>query len=847
MTTPKAGALVALLTLDEKAALTAGKDLWSTVGVPAHGIPSVGLTDGPNGARGRGLPGIGTDSSSCTPCGSALGATWDVGLVEQIGALIGREARAKGCHVLLAPTVNIHRSPLGGRTFESFSEDPFLSGRLAAAYIQGAQSAGVATAVKHFAGNEAERERMTADSLIDERALREIYLLPFELAVREGGSLSLMTAYNRLNGSWCSEHAELLRILRQEWKFDGFVVTDWFAGAHTVAAAEAGLDLEMPGPGRAFGPAIAEAVRAGQLAESTLDLIAARQLSVYERVGALDASGEVPAVDTEQDRALLRSAAAEAMVLLRNEGSLPLALETLGSIAVIGPHAARPQIAGGGSAQVRPHHRTSPIDALRERVPPMTQVRYARGLDINTSLPLLDGARLRTADGSPGLAVEWFAGANQQGAPIARTSVSESSFGFTDPPVAGSEDGWSLRASGRFTPLESGPHLWTLSQAGVARLLVDGQVLIDGAIDPPPAPGIHFFGLGSIDLTATIELTEAREYEVVIELTSPPGALIGGVRVGCRPAVESGLIERAVAAAAESDVAIVFAGTSDEWESEGRDREFLGLPGEQDELIHRVAAVNPKTIVVVNAGAPVAMPWAQDVSAIVHVWFGGQEMSEAVVDVLTGEVDPGGRLPTTFPLRIEDTPAFGSFRPENHVVRYAEGIFVGYRWYDARRIPTLFPFGHGLSYGDIAVGTPTESATTFHSGESLVVDVPVENVGTCPGTVVVQGYVVPADAPVVRPPQELKAFDKVRLDPGQLWSLQLTFDDRSFSYWHSGDGHAITGEAVNALSAIPGMAAGIGELSGTPAGWVMVPGDYDIVVARSSAEPLHRVRIHVAG
>jgi beta-glucosidase len=602
----------------------------------------------------------------------------------------------------------------------------------------------------------------------------------------------------------------------------------------------------MPGPGRAYGPALAAAVTSGRLPEATLDELVERQLSVFAALGALDGPTEPPAVDTPQDRALLRQAASSSMVLLRNDGMLPLSLDTLPSVAVIGPNAGRGQIAGGGSAQVRPRSRTSPVDALRARADANTHVHYERGCDIDTSPPLLDGARVRTSDGGRGFAIDWFAGPEPVGAPVARTRIAESLIGFTDPPVPGlSGAAWSLRATSRFTPLESGPHTWTLSQAGIARLFVNETLLIDGAIEPPPPPGIHFFGMGSIDLTATAELTAGREYRVTIELMTPADALIGGVRVGCRPMAEADIMERAVAAAAKTDAAIVVAGTSDEWESEGRDREFLGLPGPQDELIRRVAAVNPKTVVVVNAGAPVSMPWAQDVSAVVQCWFGGQEMSDALVDVLTGESDPGGRLPTTFPLRIEDTPAFGSSQPEGHIVRYAEGIFVGYRWYDARRMPTLFPFGHGLSYGDITVGTPTLSAASFRAGQTLVVDVPVDNVGARPGTAVIQGYVVALDAPVARPPQELKAFAKLALGPGERMRVQLMFDDRSFSYWHGGDAHSITGEPVNELSALPGMAAGVGQPSGKPAGWLMAPGTYDVVIATSAAKEWHRVRVHV--
>jgi beta-glucosidase len=846
MTSRRVRDLISALTLEEKAALTAGRDLWSTAAIERLGIPAVGLTDGPNGARGMGLPGVGVVASACTPCGSGLGATWDVELLERIGALIGREARAKGCHVLLAPTVNIHRSPLGGRTFEAFSEDPLLSGRLAAGYIRGVQSQGVAATVKHLAGNENERERMTADSVIDERTLREIYLLPFELAVREGDVRAVMTAYNRLNGIWCGESAPLLGILRQEWGFDGLVMTDWFAGAHTVTAMQAGLNLEMPGPGRAFGPAVAVAVEKGGLDESSVTSCVEQLLETFERTGVFSETA-VPDVDRPEDRLLLRQAAAASCVLLTNDGLLPLEPGAIRSVAVIGPNAARTQIAGGGSAQVRPYRRSSILDALRDRIGDTVAVTYARGCSLDTSPPVCEGAQLRTPEGEPGLLVECFAGTQLAGDPVGRLVVSDTQVGFTDPPFGGLDPQcWSLRATGTFTPYEDGEHTWALSQAGRARLVIDGALVADGTVDPPGA-GPHFFGLGSADIQATLTMTAGRSYPITVELSSEGAVLVTGFRLGCLPVDGPDLIARAVAAAAAADVAVVVVGTNDEWETEGRDRDSLVLPGEQDLLVRRVVEANLRTVVVVNTGSPVALPWADDVSAVLHASFGGQEMGEGVVDVLTGRTDPGGRLATTFPLRLEDTPAFTSFVPENHVVRYTEGVFVGYRWYETRKLGVRFPFGHGLSYGSTSWAEPVLSSRHVASGMPLTVELAVSNTGTRRATDVVQCYVVPLAAPVSRPYQELKAFGKVDLEAGERAVVRLTLDDRAFSYWHTGDDHAVVGEPVNDLAGLGGsMAEGIGTPSGHPRGWRMAPGEYDIVLARSSAEPVHRVRVSVA-
>ena len=786
MTVEGVEALIAELTLEEKASLTAGHDLWSTVAIDRVGIPRVRVTDGPNGARGSSFLGSGTATAVCAPCGSALGATWDPVLVERVGEMLGDEARTKACRVLLAPTVNIHRSPLAGRNFECYSEDPLLSGMIAAAFVRGVQSRGVATTVKHFAGNDAEFERNTINSVIDERTLREIYLVPFELAVRQGGALGVMTAYNRLNGPFCSEHEELIgSILRDEWGFDGFVLTDWFANGSTEGAARAGTDLEMPGPARFFGPALAEAVRAGRVEEATVDGQVRRLLGVFERVGALedDPNAQEQSIDRPEHRALAREAASSAMVLLRNDGVLPFPT-TLRRIAVIGPNAARAQIMGGGSAGLRPHHRTSPLDALRARFGDDVELRFERGCDIDKSVPPIGGPALVAPDGRPGFAVELFAGHDRAGDAVHRTQREDGRLIFFGQPGPGvPEDAFSMRAVTRFTPAESGPHTFTLVQAGRARLLVDGEVAIDGTTDPPPPRGGELFGLGSIELEATLELTAERSVEVLVEYASKDAIAIYGVKVGWRAPAVADAMQRAVTAATEADAVIVVVGTNDDWESEGFDRSSMDLPGDQDELVTRVLAANPNTVVVVNSGSPVTMDWADAAPAVLQVWFGGQEMAEALVDVLTGTAEPAGRLPTTFPVRVEHNPSFGNFPGEHGEVRYGEGVLVGYRWYDARHIPPRFCFGHGLSYSTFTIGDAVASSREFTPGTELTVAIPVTNVGARRGAEVVQCYVAPAAARVTRPPQELKAFAKTWLDPGETDTVTLTLDDRSFAYW----------------------------------------------------------------
>ncbi|MGH8564885.1 MAG: beta-glucosidase H [Gammaproteobacteria bacterium] len=837
--------LVAELTLEEKARLTAGEDLWSTVPIDRLGIPKVRMSDGPNGARGSALLGAGPASAACTPCGSALGATWNPALVERVGAMVGEEARTKACRVLLGPTVNLHRSPLGGRNFECYAEDPLLAGRIAAAFVRGVQSRGVVTTVKHFAGNDAEFERNTINSVIDDRTLREIYLVPFELAVRDGGALGIMTAYNRLNGPFCAEHAGLLAILRGEWGFEGFVLTDWYALGSTVGSAEAGLDLEMPGPGRFFGPALARVVEAGAVDPARLDAKVRRLLSVFDRVGAFDDPPDTGerAIDRPEHRALVRAAAAEAMVLLKNGGVLPLDPAGLRTLAVIGPNADRAQIMGGGSASLRPHYRITPLQALRAHLGDRVPIRHERGCDIDRTTPRLGGTQLTTPDGTPGLVLEFFADPDLAGPVVYRRVSPDCRLLFVGEPAPEvPAETFSFRATGRFTPTDTGPHTFTLVQAGRARVLVDGEIVLDGTTDPPP-PGQKLCGFGSEEIAASVELVARRPCELVIEYSSRDTAMLRGVEIGCRLPSSDDLLDRAVAAAATADAVILLVGTNDDWESEGHDREAMDLPGDQDALVTRVVAANPNTVVVVNSGSPVTMGWAGETPAILQIWFGGQEMANALVDVLVGASEPAGRLPTTFPMRLEHNPSYGNFPGENGQIRYGEGVLVGYRWYEARRLPVRFPFGHGLSYTTFTIGAPHPSFGELPSGATLTVDVPITNTGGRRGAEVVQCYVAPLSSRVVRAPKELKAFAKVWLDPGETATVRLELDDRAFAYWQPGDPDWAAIQARLAGS-VP-VPAGRGGERRTEPGWYVDAGRYELHIGRSSHDVAHTVPITV--
>jgi beta-glucosidase len=789
--------LIAEMTIDEKAALAAGVDLWHGPGVERLGIPALKVTDGPSGARGEQWSGR---PSANFPCGSALGATWNPELVREVGTRLGIETKRKRAHALLAPTVNIHRHPLAGRNFECYAEDPFLAARMAVAYITGVQSEGVACTVKHFVANDSEFERMTISSELDERTLREISLVPFEAAVTEAGSWALMTAYNRVHGTYCSEHETLITMLRDEWGFDGVVISDWYGTHSTAPAANAGLDLEMPGPPQWFGARLADAVRAGEVPEVTVDDKVRRLLTLLDRTGRLgdEVSQDEECTDDPADRAIARRAAQESFVLLHNDdGMLPLG-EGVRTLAVIGPNADATVIQGGGSARVTPHPPVSPLGGLRARFGPGgVEVLHERGCYSFKRTPVLDDRVLPAP-----LHVEYFAGRERAGEPVYTEESARALFTYIGPVGHGVPNEFSMRVTGTVVAPESGEWTFTLVQVGRARLLLDGDVIVDNW--NPAGRSDAFMGFGSAEAGGTIELTAGEPHELEVQFV-PPGGL-GGLEIGCRPPAPPDLMDRAIALAERADAVVCVVGTDNDWETEGHDRASMALPAPQDDLVRAVAAANPRTVVVLNAASPIEMPWRDDVAAILQAWFPGEEWGNALADVLSGDVSPSGKLPTTFPIRLEDTPAFTSYPGERGQVHYGEGVFVGYRWYDARDIEPGFPFGHGLSY------TTFELAEPVWDGSALRLH--VTNTGAVRGAEVVQCYVHDVESSVARPPQELKAFVKVRLDPGESQELALPLDDRAFAFWD--------------------VAA---------QGWTVEPGEFELRIGTSSRDIRHRVTV----
>ncbi|MGH9209539.1 MAG: beta-glucosidase family protein [Acidimicrobiales bacterium] len=805
-----AGGVAGGLSFDEKAALTGGADLWHTVPVERLGVPALRLSDGPSGVRGPRFTG---DTSVCVPCSTALAATWDRALVERVGGLLGDQARAKDVHVLLAPTINLHRHPLGGRHFESFSEDPYLTAQVAVAYIRGVQSRRVACTAKHFVANDQEHERMEVSIEVDERTLHEMYLPPFEAAVRDAGVWAVMAAYNRLHGVHCSEHAGLLDvILRQDWGFDGLVMSDWY-GTHSTAAVGAGLDLEMPGPPRYLGHYLAAAVHQGDLPEAALDRAVSRLFGLLERVTGAPDEPQPPQL-VEDPAELGRIAARDAIVLLCNDDVLPLDPARHRTLAVLGPKADRPDIQGGGSAHVHPLYEVTPLDAIVERAGDTATVRHEAGVAQRPAVPL--GRRELRVPGSdePGLRIEYFEGAGFEGEPLRTGVVADSELFWLGPPLPGMVlDEISIRAMADFTPDRTGAWRLHVTNAGAALVRVDGAVVLDNL---GPQRGSSFFGRGSTPVEGEVVLEAGTTYPLAIELhiRRPPGVdtrWISGVHLHAQPPEDADAVARAVAAAADADVAVVVVG-ADKPDTEGADREGIDLPAAQTELIRAVAAANPATVVVLNTGSPVTMDWVDEVGAVAQLWYPGQEAGAALADVLFGDTDAAGRLPTSFPRRIEDTPAHPHYPGEHGRAPYGEGLFVGYRHYDAHQVEPLFCFGHGLSYtrfdyGELAVEVDEQQ-------RSAVVTLEIANVGDRQGREVVQLYVHDVAASVARPERELKQFAKVDLAPGETQAVRLELPAKAFAFWdvHHHD-------------------------------WMVEPGEFEIAVGASSRDIRRTIRI----
>ncbi len=761
---------LAKLDLDTKARLLGGQDMWSLPALPEIGLKSLVMSDGPIGVRG--VRWTAEDPSVALPSPTALAAAWDPELARRAGRLLAQEARRKGVHVLLAPTVNLHRTPLGGRHFEAYSEDPFLTGEIGTGYVQGVQDGGVGTTVKHFVANDAETDRFTVDNRIAPRPLRELYLAPFEAIVRNAHPWGIMTAYNQVNGVTMTEHRYLVNeVLRGEWGFDGFNVSDWMAARSTTGDIEGGLDVAMPGPVTVYGEALAAAVRAGEVEESAVDAAVRNVLRLAARVGALEGAPPVvtePPAPIDGD-ALAREIARRGFVLVRNENAaLPLGN---GTVALSGAAARDARVLGGGSAQVFPDHVVSPLAGLTAALPEGA-LTYVTGADPSDELaPAEQGftlrARCRDAEGRllgegslPNGQVQWIG--------------DDLPAGVTHEALA------SVEVVGTFTPRETGPHSFGTRGLGAYTLTVAGETVFDGvqAMGPEADPFEALFGApverAKVTLTAGETVEVSLLHTLDKEFAAPlPAVVFSFVHLGPRRDPDE-LIAEAVEAARAADTAVVVVATTERVESEGFDRKDLALPGRQDDLVRAVAAANPNTVVVVNAGSPVELPWREDVAAILLSWFPGQEGGAALADVLTGAEEPGGRLPTTWPGALADVPVT-DVTPVEGQLDYSEGLFIGYRAWDRLRTAPAYAFGHGLGY-------------TTWSYDSLVarpdaVTVRVTNTGDRPGREVVQIYLAPRADDVDRPERRLAGFAGVEAGPGETVEAEITLPRRAFEIW----------------------------------------------------------------
>lgn len=714
-------------------------------------------------------------------------------LIQKGGHLQGKEAIAKGASVILGPTTNMQRSPLGGRGFESFSEDPVLAGNMSAATVNGIQSTGVVATLKHFACNDLEDKRLASNSIVSERALREIYLMPFQIAQRDAQPKAFMTAYNLINGTHCSENPKLLQqILRDEWGFDGLVMSDWFGVYSTSESIKAGLDLEMPGPTYIRGAQVDLALRCGKLLIHQLDARVKEVLKLVKKTLPLGIPEDAPerTIDSPETAALLRQISSNGLVLMKNEKSLlPFSKEK--TTAVIGPNGAFAAYCGGGSAALPAYYTVTPYDGVRAKVP---HAEYELGAPAWKRMPLLSNVA-KTEGGKQGLTMKFYTepSSSKGREPVDQLKIRDSNIFLSDyknPRIRG--DLFWCDIDGKFTPEETCEYEFSCSVAGTAKVYVDGELVVDNMTKQ--YPGDSFFGIGTREEIGSIQLEEGREYHVHVDFGTMPtltykkegvtafGA--GGIRLGCYRKVDLQTeIERAIALAQTVDQVILNVGLNGDWESEGYDRPHMDLPPGSDELIEAILEANPNTAVVLQSGTPVTMPWRSKAGAILQAWYGGNETGNAIADVVFGDVNPSGKLPLSFPKRNEDNPAFLNYTSDDNRVLYGEDVYVGYRFYEKTKRAPAYAFGHGLSYTTFSLAHPTLAT----SSDQITVTVDVKNTGRRDGAEVVQVYIAPQTPSINRPVKELKGFTKVFVKAGHTSKAEIKMQKKyATSFYHEG-------------------------------------------------------------
>jgi beta-glucosidase len=761
--------ILSQMTLEEKMEIIGGINDFYTRPIPRLGIPSLRMSDGPMGVHDYGL-------TTAYPAGIALAASWDVDLAERFGSAMGKDARARGVHFILAPGMNIYRAPMNGRNFEYFGEDPFLASRMAVSVIEGIQGQRVIATAKHFAGNNSEFARMTLNSDIDERTLREIYLPAFEASVKEAHVGAVMDAYNLVNGTYMTQNVHLNNeILKQEWGFDGILMSDWGATHDGVAAANGGLDLEMPSPTFMNRNTLLPALKEDKISAATIDDKVRRVLRKAIEFGFLDHPQTDTGIPTysQEGRQVALEMARSSMVLLKNSGKLlPLDENKVKTIAVIGPDAYPAVIGGGGSAETKPFNAVSCLEGVSNRLGTKAKVLYA--VDVPPLDEVFDSSEFVTVPGGEsGLKGEYFSNEELKGAPALVRTDKHIHFDWGEGSFAAGEpvDHFAIRWTGYFVPKESGDYKFYTSADDGVRLYVGDEIAID---DWQP----HSQTLD----TAARHLEAGQSYKVRFEYFESVGSAIVGFGV---TRAEAFIGRETKPLAAKADAVIICAGFDPKTEGEGFDRSFQ-LSGGQDELIRQISAVNKNVIVVLTAGGNVDMTrWIESVPAVLHNWYPGQEGGTALAQVLFGDYSPSGKLPASFERRWEENPAFPSYYPEKGGTRvqYSEGVFVGYRHFDRSKTKPLFAFGYGLSYTTFAYSKLSVTPPAGNLDEPLTVSFDVRNTGDRAAAEIAELYVGDSHASVPRPVKELKGFVKVSLKPGETRRVTLTLKSRAFSFY----------------------------------------------------------------
>ncbi|KAJ9114084.1 hypothetical protein QFC22_005904 [Naganishia vaughanmartiniae] len=839
-------ALISKMSFDEKASLLSGPTWWTTADIPRLGIPHLKCTDGPNGIRGSSH--FNPTAATCIPCETALGATFNQDLVKQAGGLLARDAKAKGDSFLLAPTCNIQRNPMNGRAFESFSEDPHLSGMLAAAYVNGLQSNGVGATIKHFVCNDQEDKRFAVSVQVEPRPLREIYLMPFMLAQKYAKPWAFMTSYSRINGLHCSENEWLLKdLLRGEWQFNGLVMSDWFGTYSTDLAIKAGLDLEMPSPTHWRGPQLQHSVDSGKIDIKDIDDRVFGVLQAVQRAAIADAqviqqNTKVEEYrDSSADQQLNRRLAAEAIVLLKNTARvLPLDKSKIKKIAVIGPNAKTRTVSGGGSAYLTSKYVITPLEGIQQAFQGTgVEVTYAAGCYAHKYLPMLDGW-ITTEDGKKGWTTDFYAEspfANQGVKPVSSYVVPSTRVRVNDQKPPGiTKDQFCFISTGYIVAEEDGDHEFGISVVGRARVFVNDKLVLDNGFENKQTPGDTFYGNGTIEEVGVCALKKNERYKIVLEYSNMPeddklkddnvargvrGLMVAAVRLSCAPklAKEDEAIRQAVELAQDADAVLCFTGSSMDWETEGADRTRFLLPGATNKLVEALLDVRPDTVICNQSGSTWAFPWVDKATTLLQSWFGGDETGNAIADVLLGRVNPAGRLPLSFPYEIEHCTGHLNWGSENGKVSYGEGLFVGYRGYEETKRDVMFAFGEGLSYTSFEWSDFQIDTRQGGSAEDLAVTVSlvIKNTGAVAGAEVVQVYVSDPESTLRRPKKELKGFTKVFVEAGESEKVVITLDKYAFSCWDDKEGS-----------------------------WLLEKGQFETIVAKSSRAKDEVTKLQVA-